>query len=46
MLGMGTIALSDGTTAKGFVVEPAGLDKALDITAHGGWRAYIASLAA
>lgn len=41
---IGTLRLSDGTTPKGFLVEPEGLAGAEDITAHGGWRAYIASL--
>jgi len=44
-LAIGTIALEDGTQVKGFVAEPRALDGAKDITAHGGWRAYIASLA-
>ena len=38
---IGTVRLSDGTTPKGFLVEPQGLDGALDITSHGGWRAYL-----
>ena len=41
-LGIGTIELSDGTTAKGFLCESAGLDGATDITAKGGWRAFLA----
>lgn len=44
-LGIGTLRLSDGTTPKGFLVEPEGLSGADDITGHGGWRAYIAHLA-
>jgi hypothetical protein len=43
---IGTVRLADGTTPKGFLVEPAGLANADDITRLGGWRAYIASLAA
>lgn len=43
---IGTILLADGTTPKGFLVEPAGLAGATDITACGGWRAYIATLTA
>ncbi|GAK72001.1 putative allophanate hydrolase [Agrobacterium rubi TR3 = NBRC 13261] len=39
-LGIGTITLSDGTSAKGFLVEPVALKGALDITDYGGWRAY------
>jgi allophanate hydrolase len=44
-LGIGTLRLSDGSTAKGFLVEPEGLKGAEDISRFGGWRAYIASLA-
>jgi allophanate hydrolase len=39
-LGIGTITLSDGTSAKGFLVEQVALKEALDITDYGGWRAY------
>jgi allophanate hydrolase len=45
-LGIGTLELSDGTTWKGFICEPAGFDGAEDITVHGGWRAYLAARAA
>jgi allophanate hydrolase len=44
-LAIGTVTLEDGVEVKGFVAEPRALDGALDITALGGWRAYIASLA-
>lgn len=44
-LGIGTLRLGDGTTPKGFLVEPEGLAGADDITGHGGWRAYVAHLA-
>lgn len=44
-LGIGTLRLADGTTPKGFLVEPEGLAGAEDISRLGGWRAYIASLA-
>ncbi|MCY4589149.1 MAG: allophanate hydrolase [Alphaproteobacteria bacterium] len=40
-LSIGTIALSDGSTVKGFLVEHAGTDGAQDITGYGGWRAYL-----
>jgi allophanate hydrolase len=43
-LGIGTLRLADGTTPKGFLVEPEGLAGAEDISRFGGWRAYIASL--
>ncbi len=44
-LGIGTTRLADGTTPKGFIVEAEGLKGATDISAFGGWRAYIKSLA-
>lgn len=44
-LSIGTVTLSDGTSAKGFLAEPLGLKNALDITAHGGWKAYCKNLA-
>ncbi len=43
-LAIGTVTLDDGTDVKGFVAEPRALAGAQDITALGGWRAYIASL--
>jgi allophanate hydrolase len=43
-LGIGTLALSDGTSVKGFVCEQVATEGAKDITAFGGWRAYVASL--
>lgn len=39
-LGIGTIELDDGSWVQGFVCEPVGLDDAMDITSHGGWRGY------
>lgn len=44
-LGFGTVLLEDGSTTLGFLCEAAGLDGAEDITAHGGWRAYLAACA-
>jgi len=41
-LAIGTVTLADGTQVKGFVAEPRALTGAEDITALGGWRAYIA----
>ncbi|RJT30434.1 allophanate hydrolase [Mesorhizobium waimense] len=41
-LGIGTIELDDGTPAKGFLVETAGLDGASDISSFGGWRRFVA----
>lgn len=40
-LGLGTVLLEDGGAVKGFICEAAGLEGAEDITAHGGWRAYL-----
>jgi allophanate hydrolase len=42
---VGTLLLEDGTRPKGFLCEQAGLTGATDITAHGGWRAFMASRA-
>jgi allophanate hydrolase len=41
-LAIGTVTLEDGTDVKGFVAEPRALAGAEDITALGGWRAYVA----
>ncbi|WFR98680.1 allophanate hydrolase [Rhizobium tumorigenes] len=40
-LGIGTIMLSDGSQAKGFLAEPVGLEGAEDISSFGGWRAFV-----
>jgi allophanate hydrolase len=40
-LGIGTIELEDGSVAKGFLVETAGLADASDISAYGGWRNFL-----
>ncbi|UUU35115.1 allophanate hydrolase [Streptomyces sp. CA-210063] len=40
---LGTIELSDGTQAPGFLCEPTALQDAPDITAHGSWRHYLTS---
>lgn len=37
---LGTVELSDRRQITGFLSEPRALDGAIDITAHGGWRAY------
>ena len=42
-LAIGSVSLEDGSVVRGFVAEPRALIGALDITAHGGWRAYLAS---
>ncbi|MGI4856693.1 MAG: allophanate hydrolase [Janthinobacterium lividum] len=41
-LGIGTLTLADGRQVKGFICEPGVLPAATDVTAFGGWRAYIA----
>ena len=41
-LGIGTVTLADGSSASGFICEPIGIEGARDITAFGGWRAYLA----
>jgi allophanate hydrolase len=43
-LGIGNLTLADGRSVKGFICEPWALNDAKDISAFGGWRAYIASL--
>lgn len=40
-LAIGTVTLADGSQVKGFVSEPRASQGAEDITALGGWRAYI-----
>ncbi len=45
-LSIGTIRLSDGRGVKGFLVEPAAINGARDISAFGGWRAFMAEKAA
>ena len=37
--------LADGRWVKGFICETRGLAGATDITAHGGWRAYLRTVA-
>jgi allophanate hydrolase len=43
-LSIGTLALADGTKVKGFLVEAVAVENAHDVTHHGGWRAFCASL--
>ncbi|MFI6481098.1 allophanate hydrolase [Nonomuraea sp. NPDC050663] len=42
-LALGEVELADGGSVTGFVCTPEGLSGATEITAHGGWRAYLAS---
>jgi allophanate hydrolase len=44
-LTIGTVELADGSRAKGFLCEGHAVEGALDITAFGGWRAYLAARA-
>ncbi|HTR18149.1 MAG TPA: allophanate hydrolase [Acetobacteraceae bacterium] len=43
-LGIGKVTLADGRVVSGFLCEEQALDGARDITAFGGWRAYMRSL--
>jgi allophanate hydrolase len=45
-LSIGTVRLADGREAKGFLVEPAAINGAKDISSYGGWRAFVAEKAA
>ena len=42
-LAIGSVALDGGRSVKGFLCEAAALAGATDITAHGGWRAWLAA---
>jgi allophanate hydrolase len=42
-LGIGTIGLEDGSQVQGFLCEAAAVAGARDITACGGWRAFLRS---
>ncbi|MDE1897048.1 MAG: allophanate hydrolase [Rhodospirillales bacterium] len=41
-MGIGRVALEDGSVHPGFLCEAYALESAEDITAHGGWRAFLA----
>lgn len=41
-LGIGTLTLEDGTSAKGFLVEAEAVKGAKDISAYGSWRSFMA----
>ena len=43
-LGIGKLTLADGTEVSGFLCESHAITDVTDITDHGGWRAYVASL--
>jgi len=40
-LGIGTVMLADGRSAKGFLVEAVAVAMARDITSFGGWRNFV-----
>lgn len=42
-LGIGTLTLEDGSCVKGFIAEAIAVEGATDISAFGGWRAYLAA---
>jgi allophanate hydrolase len=42
-LGLGTVHLENGEEVHGFLCEPIAADGAPDVSAYGGWRAYVAS---
>jgi allophanate hydrolase len=42
-MALGEVELDDGSTVVGFLCEPLALEGARDITATGGWRAYLES---
>jgi allophanate hydrolase len=40
-LGVGSLSFEDGTSAKGFLVEAEAVKGAEDVSAFGGWRAFV-----
>jgi allophanate hydrolase len=44
-LGLGQVELESGEWVHGFICEAIALQSAKNISDHGGWRAYLASLA-
>jgi allophanate hydrolase len=44
-LSIGSLVLEDGSTVQGFLCEPYAVAGATEITALGGWRNYMATLA-
>jgi allophanate hydrolase len=43
-LGIGTLSFTDGTSAKGFLVEAEAVRSAQELSHFGGWRAYVRTL--
>lgn len=44
-MSIGTVRLADGSTVKGFLVEPQATVGARDISQYGGWRAFLTEAA-
>ncbi len=44
-LGLGQVELADKSWVTGFICEGHALERAKDVSAHGGWRAYVVTLA-
>ncbi|MBL8302736.1 MAG: allophanate hydrolase [Ideonella sp.] len=44
-LGLGSVELADGRWVHGFICEGHALRDAPDVSAHGGWRAYVRAIA-
>ncbi len=42
-LAIGPVELDDGVWVPGFLATAGGVDSAIDITHHGGWRTYMDS---
>ena len=40
-LGLGTLELQNGATSQGFICEGYAAESGVDISAYGGWRAYL-----
>ncbi|CAH0529912.1 allophanate hydrolase [Vibrio hippocampi] len=43
-LGLGSVELANGEWVKGFICEPIAVTGAEDISSHGSWRTFLASL--
>lgn len=41
---IGTVELVDGSCVQGFLCEGYATENAVDISAHGGWRGYLAAI--
>jgi allophanate hydrolase len=44
-LGLGKVELEDGAWVTGFLMESSAIPRCVEISQHGGWRAYLGSLA-